>query len=424
MVMIDTLGCDFYESVDEDDSKFNVGELSLVIQYVKRLLSIKVLPSSIAIISPYHAQVTLLRDHLLNDYPELEIHSVDGFQGREKDVVILSFVRCNSEGEIGFLSEFRRTNVAITRAKRHVCVVGDTNTLSRNKFLNNLIKYIDNNGLIYNAHDFIHCDDFELFDMPIEKEEEEENNNNKLHPFIHKENFNKQYYNSSNNKNKNDNIIPNPPKIKNEIKENILKEEKILKNEDEDEIKELDDKTIKESDDYQYFYKIVSSFYHGHKDSPTPISYSFPITLNSYQRLIIHSICEEFNIKSESNGEGKFRHITITCGNDNIIEKKEIEVIQPPPQNQEPKEKKYKPKNKKKKERKIEEKIEDKDENIDKILEDAQRGVSKCGIKDCKAKNVLLLGGTCKYCKMRYCFAHMQPELHGCGNSAKYIIII
>lgn len=64
---------------------------------------------------------------------------MDGFQGREKEAIIISLVRSNEEGEIGFLSETRRTNVAITRARRHVCCIGDSDTLSRHPFYKRLV---------------------------------------------------------------------------------------------------------------------------------------------------------------------------------------------------------------------------------------------------------------------------------------------
>lgn len=64
---------------------------------------------------------------------------MDSFQGREKEAIIISLVRSNSKGEIGFLADVRRTNVAVSRARRHVCVIGDSDTLSRHPFYKNLV---------------------------------------------------------------------------------------------------------------------------------------------------------------------------------------------------------------------------------------------------------------------------------------------
>lgn len=131
LVLIDTTGCDMFELVTEDEqSKANEGEAALVSIYVEQLVSEAGLdPSDIAVITPYNLQVELIRLQLREKYPHLEIRSVDGFQGREKEVVILSLVRSNPQGEVGFLAEPRRLNVAITRAKRHVAVIADVETL-------------------------------------------------------------------------------------------------------------------------------------------------------------------------------------------------------------------------------------------------------------------------------------------------------
>ena len=93
-------------------------------------------------IAPYSAQVRRLRE-LLRDVPGLEIDSVDGFQGREKEAVVLSLVRSNAEGEIGFLADVRRTNVALTRARRELIVVGDSATLSDLPFYARLFEYFE-----------------------------------------------------------------------------------------------------------------------------------------------------------------------------------------------------------------------------------------------------------------------------------------
>jgi ATP-dependent RNA/DNA helicase IGHMBP2 len=85
-------------------------------------------PHWAALISPYAAQVR----HLRHQVPHgLEVGTVDGFQGREKEVILLSLVRSNDQGEVGFLSDTRRMNVAMTRARRFLMVVGDSATIGR-----------------------------------------------------------------------------------------------------------------------------------------------------------------------------------------------------------------------------------------------------------------------------------------------------
>merc|ERR1712032_823947 len=104
-----------------------------------------IVPKDIGIVTPYSAQVALIRSLLLSsskiqqysDLTGLEtssliaVKSVDGYQGRERDIIIFSTVRSNRSGKIGFLSDWRRMNVSLTRARRGLVVVGDAGTLSR-----------------------------------------------------------------------------------------------------------------------------------------------------------------------------------------------------------------------------------------------------------------------------------------------------
>ena len=98
--------------------------------------------TQIGVIAPYRAQVRLLRERLA-DEPGLEIDSVDGFQGREKEAIVVSFVRSNAEGEIGFLADARRTNVALTRARRKLLVIGDSATLASDAFYGRMLSYFE-----------------------------------------------------------------------------------------------------------------------------------------------------------------------------------------------------------------------------------------------------------------------------------------
>ena len=149
LLFIDTQGSGTIESAsDDEDSKFNEGESELVVKYFKSLIEAGVSSKDIAIITPYNAQVSLLRSKLKTDFEDLEIGSVDGFQGREKECVIISFVRSNDEKQIGFLKESRRTNVAITRAKRHCCLIGDSDTLESDPFFKRLVNFLYSRSII------------------------------------------------------------------------------------------------------------------------------------------------------------------------------------------------------------------------------------------------------------------------------------
>jgi superfamily I DNA and/or RNA helicase len=157
MMFIDTAGFDYWEAQgDEDQSKYNEDEAKLVVNHMEGLVEAGISPRDIAIITPYNAQVDLIKSLLANHQQlskDVEIGSgndclsrvvldflVDGFQGREKEAVIISFVRSNDKYDIGFLREVRRTNVAITRARRHVCMIGNSETLERHPFYKRLVR--------------------------------------------------------------------------------------------------------------------------------------------------------------------------------------------------------------------------------------------------------------------------------------------
>lgn len=143
MQFIDTAGAG-HDEEEVNDSRRNAQEAALVASKVRALLDAGMSPEQIAVIAPYAAQVKLLRDKLA--VPGLEIDSVDGFQGREKEAVVFSMVRSNPEGDIGFLADVRRTNVALTRARRKLIVVGDSATLANHRFYQRLLLYFEEIG--------------------------------------------------------------------------------------------------------------------------------------------------------------------------------------------------------------------------------------------------------------------------------------
>uniref|UniRef100_A0A1I8F709 Ubiquitin carboxyl-terminal hydrolase 14 n=1 Tax=Macrostomum lignano TaxID=282301 RepID=A0A1I8F709_9PLAT len=125
LLLVDTAGC----------------EIWLSWKHVSALVTSGLAPSDIAVISPYNLQVEHIRLAIQQQQQQqstpssnlqsVEVRSVDGFQGREKEAVIISLVRSNRKGIVGFLSEHRRLNVAVTRARRHLCVIGDCDTVGR-----------------------------------------------------------------------------------------------------------------------------------------------------------------------------------------------------------------------------------------------------------------------------------------------------
>ncbi|KAJ2309540.1 hypothetical protein H4R23_003297 [Coemansia sp. Cherry 401B] len=152
LVFVDTADAALLEDVQDAsladrDSRLNRGEAALAAAHVARLLAAGLPPRDIAVVSPYAAQVRLLRSLLAAHLPELEIGSVDGFQGREKEAVVLSLVRSNDRREIGFLADYRRINVAVTRARRHLCVIADSRTVATSDpFLCALVAHLEENA--------------------------------------------------------------------------------------------------------------------------------------------------------------------------------------------------------------------------------------------------------------------------------------
>ncbi|KAK6945316.1 DNA2/NAM7 helicase, helicase domain [Dillenia turbinata] len=148
--------CDMEEKKDDEDSTMNEGEAEVALAHAKRLVLSGVSASDIGIITPYAAQVQLLKMMKSKEdkLKDLEISTVDGFQGREKEAIIISMVRSNPKKEVGFLSDHRRMNVAVTRARRQCCLVCDTETVSGDKFLKRLIEYFEEHGEYLSASEY------------------------------------------------------------------------------------------------------------------------------------------------------------------------------------------------------------------------------------------------------------------------------
>ncbi|CAN5727509.1 IGHMBP2 family helicase [soil metagenome] len=157
--MVDTAGKDWLEERTDfepggsnqhlptshrDPSTFNSSNAERVAAEARRLISRGLAATEIAIIAAYSAQARRLRDLLRDERAAgLEVGTVDGFQGREKEAVIVDLVRSNDSGEIGFLSNTRRMNVALTRAKRFLLVVADSATLGNHPYYAQFISYVD-----------------------------------------------------------------------------------------------------------------------------------------------------------------------------------------------------------------------------------------------------------------------------------------
>jgi superfamily I DNA and/or RNA helicase len=166
---IDTAGCGFEEKFNaEGQSLSNPEEADLLFRHLAAFwenLEQFHLPLirpelTVGIISPYRAQVSTLKE-LFSHHPTLSghashftIHTIDGFQGQEREIIYISLVRSNEKGEIGFLQDLRRMNVALTRARKKVVVIGDSATLSTHPFYRSFLDYIERIGAYRSAWEF------------------------------------------------------------------------------------------------------------------------------------------------------------------------------------------------------------------------------------------------------------------------------
>lgn len=165
MEFVDTAGCGYEESPNRDSgSTANPEEAKLLFRHLENLLETEMFvqednkPISIGIISPYKAQVHLLKEELANLNTKklaplfsIEVNTIDSFQGQERDIIYISLVRSNEKGEIGFLKDTRRMNVAMTRARKKLVIIGDSATLANFPFYNNLLGYVEQIGAYHSA---------------------------------------------------------------------------------------------------------------------------------------------------------------------------------------------------------------------------------------------------------------------------------
>jgi superfamily I DNA and/or RNA helicase len=165
---VDTAGSGFFEQIDEETrSILNREEAGLLLRhftdYAGQLDAMDLLRQKIevGVISPYKAQVSLLQETLAGSpvtemfYGNLNVNTVDSFQGQERDVIYISLVRSNENGEIGFLSDIRRMNVAMTRARKKLVIIGDSATVCRHPFYDQLLDYMNEIGAYRSAFEWM-----------------------------------------------------------------------------------------------------------------------------------------------------------------------------------------------------------------------------------------------------------------------------
>lgn len=391
-------------------------------------------------------KVELLRLQLAEKYPKLEIRSVDGFQGREKEAVVLSLVRSNAKGEVGFLAESRRLNVAVTRARRHVAVICNAETVSHDKFLKSFVEYLEKNGDVRSAMQYQNEVEALQLKRPEGMELTVKDSEDRTRKKVKKDGKNTK---TDVKKEKKANAKVQPKPKASNFPEGGGSTTKPSRLHHEAEVENLKD----DSETRAQFEAIVTEFVESPKSS-----LALSTDLNSHDRLLVHEIAEKLGICHESVGQGKNRHICLkkqktemdqeceerekrkpsksdhvkcsTCQREvprANIELHKIRCKKPESGGAELKHNREQSnsKAKVKKAKKNKKQDEDGDEDdIDKLLQSFSRLDTVCNAterktgKGCKAKTATL-GANCEHCRVRFCLAHAQPEVHGCGDEAR-----
>ncbi|KAG0417475.1 hypothetical protein HPB47_005582 [Ixodes persulcatus] len=441
LLLIDTASCSMTElDTPDDESKGNEGEADLVAIHVERLISSGVDASNIAVISPYNLQVELIRLRLSSRHPGLEVRSVDGFQGREKEAVVMSLVRSNDAGNVGFLAEDRRINVAVTRARRHVAVICDTVTVSRHDFLKSLVDYLTSEGEVRSAREY--SSDLELCSavrpqgLRLNEEKKKpvkkpgaKSKTTTTHPATQQKGcVQRQKY----------------PATGNGTRQHPQKPE--------------DDVTLGR------ICKEVEAFV-----ASGSTEQAFPATLTAYERRLVHEVAERFSLLHASEGDGEERHIVLrkraeAKPSPNQPSSKALAEKTTSTKKSDPKEQRTTPRCpdetpesddasapsdesdsveqsaavaqaakpkasvslRKQKQKKHVAKAangDSKDEdNFDELIASVMVADRTCTDPTCQEKLHTVLAGTggpCPFCKRGYCFKHALPEAHGCGDEAR-----
>lgn len=159
LVFIDTSGCGYEEKFDpKTRSLYNEGEYFILREHVLKNIEMYT-GIEIGIICPYAEQARFIRGKVADEKEfaplNIEINSIDGFQGQEKDLILITLTRSNENGIIGFLSDYRRLNVAMTRARKKLVIIGDGATLCSNELYLDLINHVEKEGLLQSAWEYM-----------------------------------------------------------------------------------------------------------------------------------------------------------------------------------------------------------------------------------------------------------------------------
>ncbi|CAI5700818.1 unnamed protein product [Peronospora effusa] len=462
LLLLDTAGCELEEDADDDEgkehsilrlSKSNEGEARVVARHVRALLAAGLKEDEIAVITPYNKQVQILKALLLESYPKLEIRSVDGFQGCEKEAVVMSLVRSNALRQVGFLSDDRRMNVAITRAKRHVAVVCDTDTISSHKFLATLVNHFEKFGEYRSAQEYLEEDAVQgvvdeqvmlALSAPVAKSESSRasgagSSSKSAAKAHHAKNAKPKQKRNSKNDVKAD-LVPASKHVEAtqaayESQEFPMNTNPAIGSEHvvDDEKKRSED----ELEDKAAATKSVSPI--TDPESENEWEDKAPATRSIFQ--MMETMSDSSDDVSESSGdqedvdEGEVssdpsKICNLEAGRDlkdanSLLKDLHLSRLARQPAPPAPSSKKRNKTKKKKgaakaaKAAPIDE-LKDGEDELEFLTRQASKSLT-CAFQDsnrCK-KNITMFGNVCKFCKLKFCFSHALPEVHGCGDAVR-----
>ncbi|PSN36020.1 DNA-binding protein SMUBP-2 [Blattella germanica] len=417
LLFIDTSDSQFEEEVS-DMSICNRGEAGIISVLVKRLVTANVPQKSIAIITPYNYQVEMIRAYI-DDLKDIEVRSVDGFQGREKEAVFLSLVRSNPQKELGFITDERRLNVAVSRARRFLCIVADSRTVSHNSTIASLLDYASENGIVQVSEQYTsHIETPRLIPQKQTMKTQSQ--------------------------------MGGCPEKKSVKKSKVqIKQKEILKSEP------RHDKRESSVEEMEHWCSVIEKFVNS-EDRELKFSKS----ISAYDRKLIHEAAEKFKLNHNSVGEGNERYIVVTkvehgnnsknnvtrnkqsntnereqsvreldTGNSSTEERKSVQkhVLETKKVQKKIVNEKTAPVSQGGKEMKIETKKQEKSkkptkkqepEDFESLMAEFQEMDKKCHWSTCSTPTDLV-GLVCVHCKHKFCLTHGLPEIHGCGEAAR-----
>lgn len=374
IVFVDTAGCGLGEMYVEDgESKANEGEADVVREWIRLLVTQSgIAPDNIAVITPYLQQVNLLRRLLWPSWPAIEINTVDSFQGREKECIILSLVRSNRAHEVGFLKDERRLNVAVTRARRQCTIIGDSETLSSHPFLYRLISYFQQHGEYWSAQQFlpnithysVTRDDMTFTTTKALQRTSKIKDKKRRDPQNNANNTNAHSKHNTNDSNTESKQKKANPNITSHTVTGALKEDiNIL--EDTKQECEQENETIPAA-----HCQLSNETKRRQPQSPARSTPRTSIRRHAKKQINITTTNEsrlENDSPKVSNEKELFRSLT----------------------------------------------------NDDAVLEEVLKYKNMCHFPGCKEWTIHVVGGVCQFCKEKFCYKHAQYEVHGCGPAAQ-----